>query len=246
MTRVRLLVLAALALFAVGCSQLPREPEQDTLRVLFVGNSLTATNDLPGVVATLARTLGPVPIETGTIAPGGTSLEDHWNAGRVPEALASGDWDVVVMQQGPSALPESQANLIEWARRFADLARRHGVRLALLTVWPESYRAAALNDVIASYANAAEAADAELYPAGVAWRAAWSRTPSLPLYGPDGFHPSALGTYLTALVVLAGLTGEEPIGLPFKLDQPGVKLTISPARAQLLRVAAAAAMTSAR
>ncbi len=59
------------------------------MRVLFVGNSLTHTNDLPAVVATLARGLG-TEIEYETIAPGGVSLEDHWNAGRVPAELASG------------------------------------------------------------------------------------------------------------------------------------------------------------
>jgi hypothetical protein len=243
--RSRTLLLVLPVLLAVGCAQVPRGSEQEPLRVLFVGNSLTATNDLPAVVATLARTLGPAPIEYRTIAPGGTSLEDHWNAGQVPAELASGDWDVVVMQQGPSALPESQTNLIEWARRLADLARQHGVRPALLTVWPEDYRSGVMPDVIASYANAAKAAGAELYPAGVAWQAAWRRSPALPLYGADGFHPSTLGTYLTALVVLAGLTDEEPLGLPYKFDRPGFRLAISPARAKLLRDAAAAALATA-
>ena len=59
--------------------------------------------------------------------------------------------------------------------------------------------------MIVSYPSAAEAAGAELYPAGEAWHAAWGRTPSLPLYGPDGFHPSALGTYPAALVVYGRL-----------------------------------------
>ena len=149
------------------------------------------------------------------------------------------------MQQGPSALPESQANLREWARRLADLAREHGARPALLTVWPERYRTAALVDVIASYANAAAAADAELYPAGVGWQAAWKANPALPLYGPDGFHPSPLGTYLAALVVYAGLTGHEPPATAFAIRRPGFELTVSPARARLLRAAAVAALAAA-
>ena len=78
------------------------------------------------------------------------------------------------MQQGPSALPESQVELRESAVRLADIAREHKVRPALLTVWPESYRSNALGDVIASYAKAAKAARAELYPAGAAWSSAWS------------------------------------------------------------------------
>jgi hypothetical protein len=116
----------------------------------------------------------------------------------------------------------------------------------LLTVWPEGYRSNALGDVIASYAHAAKAARAELYPAGVAWQAAWSRTPSLPLYGPDGFHPSPLGTYLAALVVAAGLTGLQPPAVAFAIDRPGFELTVSAARARLLRTAALDALAAAR
>jgi len=245
MARVRLLLLVALALLAGGWSQAQPSGAQEPLRVLFVGNSLTATNDLPALVARLARAFGPREIQYKTIAPGGTSIEDHWNAGVVPAELETGKWDVVVMQQGPSALPESQANLIEWATRMSKHAREHGVRPALLTVWPESYRRYATAAVIASYANAAKAANAELYPAGVAWRAAWRRNPSLPLYGPDGFHPSGLGTYLAAIVVLAGLTGDEPIGRRVELLRP-VKLSISTARAKLLRAAAVEALATAR
>ena len=239
------LILVLLALAAAGCAQAPRGDGHEPMRVLFVGNSLTDTNDLPAVVATLARGLG-TEIEYETIAPGGMSLEDHWNAGRVPAELASGKWDAVVMQQGPSALPESQLNLREWAERLAALAREHGTRPALLTVWPEGYRVNVLGDVIASYANAAKAAGAELYPAGVAWQAAWSHTPTLPLYGPDGFHPSPLGTYLAALVVTAGLTGREPPVAAFSVNRPGFRLTVSPTRARLLRDAAVDALEAAR
>jgi hypothetical protein len=178
----------------------PAEP----LRVLFVGNSLTEANDLPAVVASLAEAAGRR-VETGSVVSGGYSLEDHWNAGDAPKQILTGDWDVVVLQQGPSSLPESQAHLKLWARRFAALADRGGARAGLLTVWPESYRRSALGAVIASYRNAAKAAGADLFPAGDAWRRAWACDPKLALYGPDGFHPSRLGTYLAALVVYGRL-----------------------------------------
>ena len=130
---------------------------------------------------------------------------DHWNLGEAQKALATRSWDVVVMQQGPSALPESQVNLRAWAMRFADEARSRGTRPALLTVWPESNRQSALSDVILSYRRAAGAAGAELLPAGVAWQEAWRCDRRVPLYGGDGFHPSPLGTYATALVVYGRL-----------------------------------------
>jgi hypothetical protein len=198
----RILSLAAALLVLSGASAAGGGPK--ALRVLFVGNSLTATNDLPAVVAEIARQAGRR-LEYRTIAPGGYALEDHWNQGDARVALASAPWDVLVMQQGPSALPESQANLREWATRFAAEARARGVRPALLTVWPESYRRSALPDVIASYRRAAAAARAELLPGGLGWRLAWRCDSRLPLYGADGFHPSRLGTYTAALTVYGRL-----------------------------------------
>ena len=96
---------------------------------LFVGNSLTATNDLPGRVAGLAAAAGRR-LEYEEITFGGFSLEDHWNQGDARAAIATGRWNVVIMQQGPSALPESQVDLRLWAVRFADEARAAGTRPA--------------------------------------------------------------------------------------------------------------------
>jgi hypothetical protein len=224
--RIRLL-LAILVAVAFPSTASAAEP----LRVLFVGNSLTAANDLPAVVSSLGGH-GRPEVVTRTVAFGGFALEDHWNQGDARAALADGQWDVVVLQQGPSALPESQANLKEWAQRWADEIRVHGAQPALLTVWPESYRRAyAFGDVIHSYAAAAGVTGALLLPAGLAWREAWRRDPRLPLYGPDGFHPSWLGTYLAAMVAYARLTGTSALALP-------VPAGTTPKRARLLRQSA--------
>lgn len=205
------------------------------LRVLFVGKSLTATNDLPAHVAALADASGRR-LEYRMAAFGGYDLEDHWHQGEARAALASGRWDVVVMQQGPSALPESQVDLRRWATRFADEARAAGVRPALLTVWPESYRQDALPEVIVSYRRAAVAARAEVLPAGAAWQAAWRCKPRTSLYGPDGFHPSRLGTYAAALVTYGRLF-EAPL-----LTPSAATLGVHPRTARLLQAAAARAL----
>lgn len=212
------------------------------LRVLFVGNSLTAANDLPAMLSALSAAVGGPEIQTGAIAPGGYALEDHWASGEARSALASGGWDVVVMQQGPSSLPESRANLVEWATRWADEARADHVRPAVFTVWPESYRASyAFAAVIGSYRAAAVASRSLLLPAGLAWRLALQRAPKLRLYGPDGFHPSALGTFAAALVIYGGLTGRIPAHLP-----PAVGgLRLSPRDARVLRRAAVDALATA-
>jgi hypothetical protein len=205
------------------------------LRVLFVGNSLTTSNDLPAEVARLASASGRR-LDHFTVAYPGFSLEDHWSYGASRTVLENGRWDVVVMQQGPSSLPESREHLRVWTARFAEAAREAGARPALLTVWPELARRSAITDVAASYRLAAEAAGAELFPAGEAWLAAWRCGLRPSLYGPDGFHPGRLGTYEAALVVYGGLF-RAPVRA-VRLYAPGEK----PRTARLLQAAAAKAL----
>ena len=230
-------VLVALVVTLTLAASAPAN-EARHLRVLFIGNSLTATNDLPATVAGLARRHGRLVVDYRTVAPGGVNLQDHWNLTGAREALEAGPWDVVVLQQGPSALPESQVDLRTWAGRWGDEIRAHGARPALLAVWPEDYRRfSAFSAVIRSYRKAAVASHARLLPAGAAWRAAWRHKPNLQLYGRDGFHPSRLGTTLAALVVYAGLADERPATMPL----PGLPTAI----ARTLRLAAAEALASA-
>ncbi len=214
----------------------------ETLRVLFVGNSLTYVNDLPLMVMALARG-GEIEIEAGMIAAPNAGLEDHWNDGRVRREIASKRWDVVVMQQGPSSLASSRVNLVEFAKKLADDAREAGARPVLYTVWPDSSRRAYLDDVIESYRVAAVACGCELLPAGLAWREAWKESGRLSLYGADGFHPSTEGSYLAALVIWAGLTGADVSTASAELDLgEGRRVKIKEKRARIYREAAAAAL----
>lgn len=179
-----------------------REPQAEN--VLFVGNSLTLTNGLPAMVEAVARASG-TPVRTAVVAFPGYSLEDHWNRGNASRTIARGGWRFVILQQGPSALPQSRALLLEYARRFDALIRSAGGRTALYMVWPEARRRADFPDVSASYKAASEAVGGMLLPVGDAWRAAWELDRKLPLYGSDQFHPSPLGSALGALVIFERL-----------------------------------------
>jgi hypothetical protein len=208
----RHVLIAALVLGVGGATPRPAAQKPDT-RVLFIGNSLTLANDLPALVATLAKAAGH-PAECSTVAFNNFSLEDHWQQGEARKAIARGGWSVVVLQQGPSALPESQALLRDFTRRFDAEIRRAGARTALFMVWPSLARKQDFDGVSRSYAAAAADVGGLLLPAGTAWRAAWKRDPALALYGPDEFHPSAMGSYLAALVIAGKVFGVSPIGLP--------------------------------
>jgi hypothetical protein len=203
--------LAAIAALAAG-PQSGAKP--GSLRVLFVGNSLTAANNLPAIVESLGRARGRYTIATSAVTANDFSLEDHWNQGNARGTIANGGWSVVVLQQGPSALPESRVLLRDYATRFAAEATKAGARTALYMVWPSKARARDFDNVSESYALAARDAGGTLLPAGDAWREAWRREPSLALYADDGFHPSELGSYLAALAIWRGLSEESVVGLP--------------------------------
>jgi hypothetical protein len=185
--------------------------------VLFIGNSLTYTNDLPGIVEAMARSDGEMEIDAGEVAFPNFSLQDHWNEGTAREELEGAEWDFVIMQQGPSSLPENQEMLREWTVKWAEVIRDHGAEPALFTVWPSADRSFAFPDVISAYATAADGVDGVLLPAGEAWVAAWDEDGSLQFYGPDQFHPSQLGSYTAAAVIFGGLLDRSPVGLPASL-----------------------------
>lgn len=208
------------------------------LRVLFIGNSLTSANDLPLMVQALAKAAGKS-MSVESVILGGANLEDHWNDGGAQRAIARQKWDVVVLQQGPSSLPESRVHLRMWTKKYAELIRKSGGRPALYMVWPELERNAFFDDVRDSYSLAASDVKGIFFPAGEVFRAAWRRDPRAPLYASDGFHPTVAGTYAAALSIYGILYRRDPRGLPAQLELSNRQVVRIPqALAELLQDAA--------
>jgi hypothetical protein len=225
----------------------PDPSPADTLRVLFIGNSLTGVNDLPGMVVALSVAAhDTVTIVVRSDVRNGFSLLDHIDGGDAAAALLDGPWDVVALQQGPSALPESRVELLSSTRTLTDMIHAQGGRPALYMVWPSRSRLFDLNAVIESYALAAESVDGLLFPAGLAWKIAWAEDPNFPLYGEDDFHPSTLGTYVAALCTYAELKGGDPMGMPTVFDMGDFHVEIPPEQADLAQRAAAQAIAQYR
>ena len=210
----RACVIACVALMATVIHAQSTGGGGEAMRVLFIGNSLTAANNLPAVVAQLAEADGQPRPTVRMVAVDGFSLEDHWNRGDAQRAIASGGWNFVVLQQGPSALLESRRLLVEYARRFGEVTRKAGARPALYMVWPSRERRQDAGGVSQSYRAAAAAVKGLIFPAGDAWNLVLQRRRELALYSDDGLHPTMAGAYLAALVIYQGLYDRSPIGLP--------------------------------
>jgi hypothetical protein len=229
---------------ALACGEAMPPPEPATTRVLLVGNSLTYFNDLPAMVQGLARS-GGLDWDVHSVTIGGASLDDHIQDGTAVRLLAAEHWDYVVLQQGPSTLPDSRTNLRMGVASFRPLFERAGGRVALYEVWPDSTWSADrfvadFDRVRDSYALAALDAGGLFLPAGEAWRTAWSSHPQFKFYGPDEFHPSAEGSYLAALTIVGAVSGKSVVGFSARLTSATgqVLIQLQPAPALQLQQAA--------
>src|SRR6476619_2082463 len=107
-------------------------------KLLFVGNSFTQRNDLPELLAELAAERG-IRLEHDLISAGGASLRTHWNGGRATEAIASGRYDYVVLQE-QSTLPVKNAKRMEENIRLFDAAIQQAeARTVLYMTWARQH-----------------------------------------------------------------------------------------------------------
>ena len=236
-------LLRHLALVAViSCSLSTESVAPDgAMKVLFIGSSLIDAHDLPVTVRELATSSRLPPCFCVSIAYQDYELDDHYALGDALRALESEDWDFVVLQQGPSALPESRTRLLKGAGDFARAADARGAETILYMPWPAQNRQFDFPAVRESYRFAADSVGALLAPAGEAWLLAWAQDATLPLYGPNGYYPSEMGSYLAALVIFQRIYNSTPVGVQEAAIVNGQMQPWPPAQVLLLQQAAAAA-----
>jgi hypothetical protein len=207
-------------------------------RVLFVGNSLTYTNDLPAMVRAVAAQTGDDLVVASATGPN-LALIDHLHGATDAVArITNGRWDFVVLQQGPTTVQMCRDSLVGWTRAFDTLARAAGGRPALLMTWPVAGEPELFDAARGSFEEAAGAVGGVFIPVGEAWRIALAADSGIGLYGPDGFHPSATGTWLAAMVIVERLSGRDVRTLPAVTSAiPGIH-PLAAGRVRLLQRAA--------
>jgi hypothetical protein len=210
--------------------------------ILFIGNSLTYLNDVPGIVQAFAAARGDS-LAVETVAFPDYALIDHWNdgAGRgtARGEIAASKWKFVVLQQGPSSVVVNRDTLRLSTRLFAPGITQAGGVPALFSAWPTNDRLQDFPAAIQSYTLAASDVTGVLLPVASAWLAAWQRSPTLTLYS-DGLHASVAGSYLSALAIYAVVVHKTPIGLPSSLIlRSGARVVLDSATAATLQTAAA-------
>jgi len=234
--RSKLPVIALLIGSTLACGD--AAPPVSHVAVLFIGNSLTYVNDLPSTVAAIARSAGDT-IRIATEAQPNLALIDHLTGSTAAvEQIALGGWEFVVLQQGPTPRGICRDSLILWTKLFDPLIRKVGAKPALFMTWPASNQTGIFDDVRISFQQAAAAVNGVFMPAGEAWRSALRADPTLAVYGPDGFHPSSVGTFLAALEIYERITGRDARTLPPIAFSNGLPLVLPEATVRVLQAAA--------
>jgi hypothetical protein len=188
-----------------------RSSEPRSLNVLFIGNSFTQRNDLPGLIARLASAADRT-LEHRLISAGGASLRRHRNAGAAADAIKGGAFDFVVLQEQSTLPIKSPARMHESVRLFDQIIKAAGARTALYLTWARRHAPETQAAITDAYTSIGEELGATVIPAGVAWQRFCKAHNTPELYDDDGSHPSLAGSYLAACVAFAALFGVSPVG----------------------------------
>lgn len=204
-----------------------------TLRVLFIGNSYTYVNDLPGTTAQLLAPRG-ITLEHESVTPGGVTLEKQWADGKALAAIQKGKWDYVVLQEQSTRPFKDRAAMFQSARLFHAEIAKVGAKTLLYETWATKATPDDQAKLTESYEMLGRELGATVVPAGEAWKKALAA--GIALHGPDGRHPARAGTYLNACLFVRALTKEMPLLLPDTGTEKGKAWTV-PEAPTLQRIA---------
>src|SRR5262245_54437795 len=140
-----------------------------SLKVLFIGNSFTARNDLPGLVARLAAARGKS-LQHRLISAGGASLRTHWNGGEARKAIQDGQYGPGVVQE-QSPLPVKNARRMhENIRLFDEAIKAAGAKTVLYVTWARRHTPESQQAITDAYADIGRELGATVVPVGPAWQ----------------------------------------------------------------------------
>jgi hypothetical protein len=192
-------------------SQSPRVVLDPPRRILFIGNSLTYSND--GIYTHLqkltASALPPMEIEADKAVVGGQYFRSLWERFPEPRRAIARGYDVVVLQED---LPETKvADFKEYAVKFVEEIRKTGARPVLLMAW--AYRRLgwiSMAEIAQAHREVGKDLGVDVAPVGLAWERVMKERPDLNLFVADLEHPSIHGTYLATAVVYGTVFRRNP------------------------------------
>lgn len=217
-------ILSVLLIFSSLCVF----SQSKSLNVLYIGNSYTATNDLPRMISTLAGTVGYT-ISHDENLPGGAFWAHHCQNESYTKIIKGG-WDYVVLQeqsQNPS-FPwgqfynecEPYADILDsvnhvynpcgrtmyfmtWGHKNGDQGNCNNFPVLCTYEGMDSM-------LCLRYEYLANKHQADVSPVGVLWHYIRDNYSTIDLYSGDGSHPSMYGSYAAACAFVTVLCETDP------------------------------------
>ncbi|MFN5458914.1 MAG: PKD domain-containing protein [Bacteroidota bacterium] len=207
---------------------------QGTKRVLFLGNSYTAVNNLPQLTANVALSAGDTLIYDSN-APGGYTLQGHSTNATSLNKINLGNWDFVVLQE-QSQLPsfpdgQVQSSVFPYARIldsiinsvnnctetmfFMTWGRKNG-DASNCSVWPPVCTYQGMDSLLyLRYMMMTDSNHAVVSAVGRVWNYLRNTQPLIDLYQTDGSHPSVAGSYAAACCFYSSIFRKDPTLITF-------------------------------
>jgi hypothetical protein len=188
--------------------------EQQTIRVLFIGNSYTYVNDLPWLTQELAESAKETrTLETEMVVVGGATLKSHWKRGKALRLLRAKRWDYVVLQEQSTLPITNPKEMYKYASLFDAEIKQVNSQTVFYLTWANQNQPETQQILTDSYMTIAKELKAKVAPVGIAWQKVQEANPKLNLYSPDQSHPSPIGSYVAACVFYTEILQNSPVGL---------------------------------
>src|SRR5262249_4827601 len=110
-------------------------PRKLPIKILFIGNSYTGVNDLPGMLLQLSKDANATPaLIVDQQVQGGFKLHQQWDDGTALQKIQSNDWDFVVLQEQSQWPVYNTQDFKTYARKFEqEIKAQRGITIFFLT-----------------------------------------------------------------------------------------------------------------
>ena len=209
---------------------------QDSLRVLFLGNSYCSVNNLPQLVQNLSASAGKTLIIDSNM-PGGFTLTGHSSDPSSISKISQGNWDYVILQEQSQIPTIDQYRYNDMYPAMADLktmVEQYSPCAKIITymTWgrrfggqqcdpSNTYCSPVFSDfnqmqdsLSSAYWQISENLNIQCAPVGESWRAILSDT-NLVLHSADNSHPNIDGSYVAALTLFSSIWKQHTLGLTY-------------------------------
>lgn len=206
------------------------EENEQTIKILFVGNSHTYYNNLPKMVEGLAGADG-INCETEAITESGYKLYEFADrnnefGAKVYDALSSNNWDYVVLQENRKKLVEKPESAEKAVKTLYEYIKKSGAKLVMYSTHPDEVESDfqingntmhLTNYEIEQILTKNNFALSNQYDgltavSGLNFMRAGTFNPTINLYKSDNLHPSVEGSYLAACTIYATVFNKSPFG----------------------------------